>query len=198
MTQYCIGVDEVGRGPLAGPVTVGAVCVPHTFDWQTLPGVKDSKQLSENVREEIYRDACVLKRAGQILFTTASVGPATIDRIGITRAVSLAIERAISRVTTDPEATEVLLDGLLAAPQRFTQQRTITGGDGKEPIIGLASIVAKVTRDRYMVRLDAREPYGEYGFASHKGYGTKAHRAALQEHGLSDMHRRSYCRQLIA
>jgi ribonuclease HII len=137
----------------------------------------------------------------------------TIDRIGITRAVALATARALRSLTKDRPArtigqtygigridigqTYVKLDGLLRAPQEFTHQATIIRGDQTEKEIGLASILAKVTRDRFMARIAASPQFAPYEFHLHKGYGTATHRAALRRHGLSAMHRRSFCKGLI-
>lgn len=188
---HLIGVDEAGRGALAGPVAVGAVCVPADFDWGLLPGVRDSKLLSPATRERLFIAANMLRREGILDFRVALVGAVTIDRSGINHAVALGISRILSRLDQDPEAVEVRLDGLLRAPAVYAHQHTIVRGDQTEPTISLASIVAKVTRDRYMVRLAPR--YEPYGFAVHKGYGTERHRAALAKHGISDVHRRYFC-----
>lgn len=187
-----IGVDEAGRGALAGPVAVGAAFVPIDFDWGLLPGVRDSKLLSPTARERIFLEAQRLRRVGALDFRVALVGAATIDRSGITRAVALGIARTLRALERSPTDVEVRLDGLLRAPAAYPFQETIVRGDLTEPAISLASIVAKVTRDRHMVRLAPR--YASYGFAVHKGYGTKQHRAAIAAHGISDVHRRYFCR----
>jgi ribonuclease HII len=190
--QWFIGIDEAGRGPLAGPVAVGAVLVPVDFDWSSIPGVGDSKKVAPKNREAIFRCAQELKQQGVLDFGVSLNGAALIDRIGISRAVALGIERALKRLNPhDPQKTSVLLDGLLRAPASYAQQQTIIGGDGKELVIGLASILAKVTRDRYMARIALRHP--EYAFESHKGYGTKAHCDAIRTYGLSPLHRRTFC-----
>lgn len=201
--RYVVGIDEVGRGPLAGPVAVGVACVPTNFNWNTIPGVTDSKQLTETKREEIAKTARRLKAAGQLHYEVAMVSAKIIDRIGIVPAIALAMDRALKRTerqhsttatcSTFENSSSVKLDGGLKAPERYQQQETIIKGDARVPEIGLASIVAKVTRDRYMSRLAERAAYSSYGFAQHKGYGTKAHRTAIAEQGLSDQHRQSYC-----
>ncbi|HMA77948.1 MAG TPA: ribonuclease HII [Candidatus Paceibacterota bacterium] len=203
-SQYIIGIDEVGRGPLAGPVGVGVACVSVGFDWQQLPDVTDSKQLSEAGRENIFTLAKQLQQAGELRYEVSLVSAAVIDRIGIVPAIKLAMDRTLRRLernqpdstvncTIGPETVTVKLDGGLRAPKRFVQQETFIKGDALVPEIGLASIVAKVTRDRYMTRLAQRAAYESYGFASHKGYGTKAHREAIAKKGVSDQHRISYC-----
>lgn len=196
--QWLIGVDEAGRGPLAGPVAVGAALVAPDFDWSCIDGVADSKQLSEHTREALFEMARELKRSGRLDYQVTLIGAGTIDRIGIAPAVRRGITRTIAaleyRHALTPDGVLVKLDGALRAPSRFTYQETIVGGDGKERCIGLASILAKVTRDRYMRRVAARYPL--YQFETHKGYSTKAHRERIAEYGISDMHRRTFCTQL--
>ncbi|MEX0917964.1 MAG: ribonuclease HII [Candidatus Paceibacterota bacterium] len=198
MQKWRIGIDEAGRGPLAGPVAVGAVLVTADFDWQLVSGVDDSKKLSEARRNAVFDTACSLKRDGVLDWQVTLIGPQIIDDIGIVPSVRKGIARTIAalekRNAFVPKSVEVLLDGALRAPTRFGRQRTIIGGDGLEQCIGLASILAKVRRDRYMTRLAKRYP--QYEFAVHKGYGTKRHCACILEHGLSDVHRRSFCRGL--
>ena len=187
-----VGVDEVGRGPLAGPVAVGIVLISAHFDWRELPGVHDSKQLSVPLRESVVQRAKQLKLEGKIDFCITSVSAKVIDRIGITKAITLCIERGMRRLAVDPHATKVKLDGLLRAPKEFTYQETIVKGDAKEKVIGLASILAKVQRDRYMTRIAQRYPV--YAFEKHKGYGTAFHKKMIQKHGFSPLHRHSFCR----
>ncbi|MAZ29725.1 ribonuclease HII [bacterium] len=208
MQKWLIGVDEVGRGPLAGPVAVGVACVPAGFAWRQLPGVTDSKQLTEAKREEIFKRARELQQAGALRYEVSLVSAKVIDRIGIVPAINLAMDRALQRLTTKKQNTSVnwgilpsectvKLDGGLRAPERFGVQETIIKGDARESIIGLASIMAKVTRDRYMTRLAKRAAHTPYNFHIHKGYGTKAHRAAISKYGLSDQHRKSFCRSYV-
>jgi ribonuclease HII len=193
--KFLIGVDEAGRGALAGPVAVGVTLVSSNFDFTCIPGVKDSKQLSPRERERIYALARELQREKILNFKVAMVGAVTIDRIGITQAVSLAIARALVRLACPPDEAEVRLDGLLSAPFVYTKQQTIIRGDQTEPVISLASIMAKVTRDRYMVRI-ARH-YSLYELARHKGYGTLIHRQCIKKHGLSDLHRKYFCKRFV-
>ncbi|HEU4677224.1 MAG TPA: ribonuclease HII [Candidatus Paceibacterota bacterium] len=189
--RYIVGVDEAGRGPLAGPVAVGAVVVSHDFDWALLPGVDDSKRVPAVERLRIYGEAKALKASGVLDYAVSLVAPSVIDRAGIVRAVARGISRSLSKLALDPTLVEVRLDGLLRAPRAYGFQRTIVGGDGLEKVIGLASIMAKVTRDRFMERVARRYPH--YGFDAHKGYGTPEHRKAILEHDLCPLHRRSYC-----
>ena len=193
--KFLVGVDEAGRGPLAGPVAVGIACVPQNFDWKLIPGVGDSKKVSPKNREAIFRTAVKLKKAGVITYAVTLVSASTIDRIGITGAVKLGIERGFKKLALNPKQTVVKLDGLLKAPAEFLNQETIIKGDAKEKVIGLASILAKVTRDRTMVRI-ARD-YPEYDFEIHKGYGTQKHRDIMTKYGLTPIHRRSFCNKFL-
>ena len=191
MARVLIGVDEAGRGPLAGPVYVGIVMIPVGFNIKkAFPGVNDSKKLSEKKREELYEIAVVLKKAGTIDFCVRFASAETIDRIGITKAVTRGVWGGVKKLGRNPKEVHVLLDGLLHAPPEYSQ-KTIIRGDATEPIISLASIVAKVSRDRLMCRL--AKQYPEYGFEIHKGYGTKSHRETLARMGISEVHRRTYC-----
>lgn len=196
MSKYTkvVGVDEAGRGPLAGPVAVGAVVVPKNFDWRLVEGVRDSKKLSHKNREAIFMRTKQLQREGRLDFKISMVSAKVIDRVGITRAVAMATARALKRLQLNPNTTFIKLDGLLKAPEIFVNQETIVGGDDSEPEIALASIIAKVTRDRHMTRITKKYPH--YGFEIHKGYGTKSHRSLIKEHGMCEIHRKSFCRNL--
>ncbi len=194
-THYIIGVDEVGRGPLAGPVTVAAAMIPYDFSFgDTRPN--DSKKISEKKREEWYLYA---EEHPDISYATASISPNIIDKIGISKATILAVKRSIEKLSsvwkTDIQVKqiEVLLDGLLYAPAQYKQQ-TIIKGDEKEPVISLASIIAKVTRDRMMIDISKKFP--QYGFESHKGYGTKKHYESIKKYGILDIHRKSFLKSL--
>lgn len=192
--KWEIGIDEVGRGPLAGPVAIGIVKVPVGFDWEQLPGVTDSKKLTPEKRAVIHTLARDLRHRGVIDFTVAQVGASVIDERGISFAIRLAMARAISRLQLHPYTTSFRLDGSLFAPSHYTQA-TIIKGDALYPEIGLASIVAKETRDAFMRRIHRR--YRQYGFADHMGYGTVMHRAAIKQYGLSPIHRASYCKNVL-
>ncbi len=201
MQKWVIGVDEAGRGPLAGPVSVGVALVPTDFDWQLIPGVGDSKQVSEKKREVIYLRAKELQKAGQLDFAVELVSAKVIDTKGIVPAITAAMAKALSRLVQPRRVLgqdEVLvkLDGGLKAPREYVHQETIIKGDSKEKVIGLASIMAKVTRDHYMERVAKKADFLVYDFAQHKGYGTKAHRDAIAKYGLSPEHRASYCKNL--
>lgn len=178
--DYLCGVDEVGRGPLAGPVVAAAVILNPA---RPIPGLADSKKLSERRREALYAEICTHALAW-------SVGRAEveeIDRVNILQASLLAMSRAVAGLAIAPSAA--LVDGNKLPPLPCPA-RAVIGGDASEACISAASIVAKVTRDREMVALDARYP--GYGLAGHKGYPTAAHRRALAELGVSAIHRRSF------
>jgi ribonuclease HII len=189
-----IGIDEAGRGPLAGPVAVGAVIVPSDFDWAQLAGVRDSKQLRPQVREQIYEKLLSLERRGALKYAVRFSSCTYIDQFGIVSAIRRALHAAIYALEADISETVVLLDGGLRAPREFYNQRTIIRGDESEPVISLASIAAKVLRDKRMEEL--AELYPAYGFEAHKGYGTTEHRRAIAKLGLSDLHRVSFCSRL--
>lgn len=198
--RFLVGVDEAGRGPLAGPVAVGAVCVPLCRNGRaihpllsargTRGNAKDSKRLSETAREICFKEVLQAKQEGTLFFSVALVGPELIDRQGIVSAVRLGVGRSLRKLAVNPEECFVLLDGLLKAPPEFRLQKTIIRGDQQEPIVALASIVAKVTRDRNMRRL--AKVYPAYGFEKHKGYGTRAHYEAIRQSGVCLLHRRSF------
>ncbi len=198
--QYIVGIDEAGRGPLAGPVAVGVVIAPVGFDIAyEFPGVADSKALSEKKREHLF--AMLRERTDEIPHSTiqfsVSFSSATfIDSHGIVPAVQRALDEALSLVAPSPDDVSIFLDGSLHAPERYIQQETIIRGDVTVPIISLASIVAKVSRDSYMVRMAKRFPM--YGFEKHKGYGTKMHREALVAHGPSSIHRRTFLHNFLS
>lgn len=196
--KWLIGIDEAGRGPLAGPVAVGVAAIPLDFDWALIPGVGDSKQIKEKERERVFARAKELKKLGQINFAVCQVSASLIDKKGIVNAVSTGMKRALDKLALDPNDCVVRLDGSLKAPDVYLDQTTIIGGDGLEPAIGLASIMAKVTRDRFMTKLDKQPELAAYGFAIHKGYGTSKHRALIKQYGLSAIHRRSFCKNCLA
>lgn len=177
---YVCGIDEVGRGPLAGPVVAGAVILPKDCD---ILYINDSKQLSEKKREELY-DIIMEKAVG------AAVGYASVERIdeiNILQATFEAMREAISKLPVSPD---ILLNDAVTIPQVTIPQVPIIKGDAKSISIGAASIIAKVTRDRLMVEYDSVFP--EYGFASNKGYGSAAHIEAIKKIGPCPIHRRTF------
>lgn len=190
MAAFLIGVDEAGRGPLAGPVAVGLVIVPSFMDIrETFPGVADSKILSEDTREEIFSLLERYAEYGVVRYCVEFASARLIDERGITYAVRRCIARGVQTLAPEPEGHHVLLDGLLRAPQHYAQ-KTIIGGDASEPVISLASIAAKVKRDRLMRKL--AKQYPGYGFEAHKGYATLKHYEAIKRLGLCEIHRRTY------
>ncbi len=192
MKKSLIGIDEAGRGPLAGPVAVGAVMVPADFDWSLVAGATDSKKMTEKARERIYAIMLQLRETGVLDFAVAFSSAKMIDTEGIVPAVHTAIASALVKFSeVKPREVKVLLDGGLRAPDHFLDQETIIRGDLLEPVISLASIAAKVERDRLLVKAAKRYPF--YGFEIHKGYGTLAHRSAIQKYGLCDLHRATFC-----
>ena len=190
MKSHVLGIDEAGRGPLAGPIALGLVVASRGFDvGAEFPGIKDSKLLTERSREKFFAQLEARAQRGDLRFSVQFSAASTIDDLGMTGAIVTAIERGIEELSLDPEWCEVLLDGALKAPPEFAQ-KTIIHGDATVPIISLASVAAKVSRDRVMV--DLAKQYPEYGFDLHKGYGTPAHYVALEKHGPSTVHRHSY------
>ncbi len=197
--EYIIGIDEAGRGPLAGPVSVGVALIPVDFDWNRLPGVGDSKKLSPNKRLAIFELTQKLKQEGGLDYSVSLVSAKRIDTFGIVPSINRALSQSLEAVMlrnslANPQNISVKLDGGLKAPANYLYQETIIRGDNQELIIGLASIMAKVTRDQYMEKIAEKADFSSYSFAVHKGYGTKMHIAAIKENGLSTEHRTSFCR----
>ena len=177
------GVDEAGRGPLAGPVCAAAVILPVDVD---IPGLNDSKKLSDKKRRELFPVICEKAIAYGIAFADAG----EIDEINILQATYLAMERAMEKLPVKPDFA--LIDGNRAKDFGIPLE-TVVGGDGRSASIAAASILAKVTRDDYM--LQQADIYPQYGFEVHKGYGTKAHYAALTAHGHCPIHRMSFLKK---
>ena len=191
--QYVIGIDEAGRGPLAGPVAIGAVKIPINFDKKFFKSIKDSKKLSVLERELWFDLAIEAKKQGLLDFAVSLVSEKVIDRRGIAHAVRLGIKRGLKALGVSTDA-QVFLDGGIKAPEQFVHQVTVIRGDEKIPIVSLASIVAKVTRDRKMVKLSKKFP--EFDFQTHKGYATLFHRQAIRKFGPTIIHRRSFIKNL--
>ena len=183
--QYICGIDEVGRGPLAGPVVAGAVILPRDCDILYL---NDSKQLSEKMREALYDE--IMKKA--VATGIGIVSPARIDEINILQATYEAMRMAISNLKIKPD---LLLNDAVTIPEVNIRQVPIIKGDAKSASIAAASIIAKVTRDRLMVQYEEVLP--GYGFASNKGYGSSAHIKAIQEMGATPIHRQSFIKNFI-
>lgn len=201
LMRYFIGVDEAGRGALAGPVCVGAVLVPEDFKWREAfvlvtrrgrgePVLRDSKKLSSQQRDILF---AYIEAHGRLKHAAAFVDARVIDAIGIVNAAHEAAVSALKSLGVSPEKVEVLLDAGLRVPEEWSQESFVRG-DERIPAIALASIVAKVSRDRFMESI--APSYGAYGFDEHKGYGTLAHRTSIRRSGLSDIHRVSFCSNL--
>ncbi len=179
--EYICGIDEAGRGPLAGPVVVGAVILPKD---SFIEGVNDSKKVSEKKREKIYE----LIKQEAISYGVGIVDQNEIDEINILNATKHAVTMAIESLSVKPDI--ILVDALTNIDTKGIPYKSIIKGDAKEYSIAAASIIAKVTRDRMMMQWD--EVYPEYGFAKHKGYGTSAHISAIKEYGPCPLHRKSF------
>ncbi|MEO8205611.1 MAG: ribonuclease HII [Chthoniobacterales bacterium] len=175
------GVDEAGRGPLAGPVVAAAVILPKSFTHSVL---NDSKKLTHTQREKIYLE---LTSSEEIIWAVASCDHEIVDRINILKATHQAIAQALAALSSPP--LHVLVDGLRISILT-TPQTPLVGGDGISLSIAAASVIAKVTRDRFMLEMDAQYPL--YGFARHKGYATADHLANLRTHGPCPIHRKSF------
>lgn len=178
--ELVAGIDEAGRGPLAGPVCAAAVILPKAL---VIDGINDSKKLSEKKREMLFD--VIIKSA--IAYSIEFVSPEVIDEINIRQATSLAMHNALKNLET--KADYVIIDGNDNIPYEIPFEYVIKG-DAKSQTIAAASILAKVSRDRLMTELD--KEYPEYCFAKHKGYGTKVHIEAIQKFGVSPVHRKSF------
>ncbi len=179
--SYIAGVDEVGRGPLAGPVVAAAVILPQDFD---VLGIDDSKKLSPKKREELFD----VIREKALAWSVGWVGPERIDEINILEATQEAMTQAVQGLSLQPD--HVLIDGNFTVRALALPQTAIVKGDANSTSIAAASILAKVTRDRYMEEMDS--VYPGYAFASNKGYGTKAHYDGLKAQGPTPIHRKTF------
>ena len=183
--SYICGIDEAGRGPLAGPVVAGAVVLPKG---KRILYVNDSKKLSEKKREELFD---VIKEEA-LSFGLGIVSPERIDEINILQATYEAMREAVNKLSVSPD---ILLNDAVTIPGIDIRQVPIIKGDAKSLTIASASILAKVTRDRIMAEYDLQYP--EYGFAKHKGYGTKAHIDAIRQFGPCPIHRKTFIKNFI-
>ncbi|MBU3968814.1 ribonuclease HII [Patescibacteria group bacterium] len=236
--RYLIGIDEVGRGPLAGPVCVCSFVISKdnerrlapvpqsyalatgqaqiknrrwtpvpqsyalatgqaqnttkSFDMRTFAGVKDSKKLSAKKREEWFEKIKNLKKKEEVDYKIAYISNSEIDKIGISKSIKKAIKKCLKDI--NPKTCKVLLDGGLKAPKEFLNQKTIIKGDEKKKIISLASIIAKVSRDKKMCGYSKKYP--EYEFHKHKGYGTTLHIKKIKKHGSCKIHRKTYIKNI--
>lgn len=199
MSRFFVGIDEVGRGPLAGPVAVCAFCLKEElledFVKEIFGGkIRDSKKLTKKKREEIAEIITQKKKEGLLDFKISTAEAVVIDKYGINPSIKKSLEKSILGLGLDPKFTLVFLDGGLKAPEEFVNQETIIKGDSSNALIAVASILAKVYRDTLMIKY-AKE-YTQYKFESNMGYGTKAHMDALREVGISPIHRVSYLSNL--
>jgi len=218
--KYIVGIDEVGRGPIAGPVAVCAFVIKDDLllvnqKEKKLPKLKDSKKLSKKQREVWFEYLKVAKTEGFCDYCVSFVSSENIDKFGITKCIQKALNKSLNKVATQgfqnfPRFTQstgaytdenfespaslasfqIFLDGGLKAPKEFVNQETIIKGDELHPVISCASIMAKVMRDRVMMNFS--KEYPEYGFDSHVGYGTKAHYNAIKKHGQTPIHRKTF------
>jgi len=191
--KWVIGIDEVGRGPIAGPVTIGFCVVRASFFSKIkreFSGINDSKKLSARKREYFYG---LLMEHKNVIAHTVSISAQKIEKDGIAYAISYAIRKGLENaIKINPQKCFVLLDGTLRAPDSYIHQKTVIRGDSLVPIISAASIIAKVTRDAYMTR--QHKKYLHFGFNKNKGYGTKNHYNAIRRYGLTPLHRKSWIR----
>lgn len=198
--KFIIGVDEAGRGPLAGPVSVGIFGAEKGMEKWLLKNIfdnklRDSKKLSPKKREEIYKKFCELKKVGKVQFSVSHISNKVIDEKGISYAIKFGISKSLKKLNVKHSVFNIRLDGLLKAPEECKNQKTIIKGDEKDVFIACASIVAKVQRDRLMCHLSSKYPL--YELQIHKGYGTRLHYSLLRKHGLSDVHRRSFLKRVL-
>jgi len=198
-----VGIDEVGRGPIAGPVTVGIfVCEKNNLNkiLKSGPGgLKDSKKLTKIKREVWSKYLHICKKEKLCNFVVVSVSAKEIDKIGINKSIQKSIDSCLNKLNKiynlKSRAYNILLDGGLKPPVEYKKYKTIIKGDEKEPVIAMASIVAKVKRDQYMVKMSLK--YSNYGFEKHMGYGTQMHYKALKDKGLTNLHRKTYLKNIL-
>ena len=197
MKSNSFGIDEAGRGPLAGPVSVAVFGTKNGFNIKGFPKGKDSKKMSEKEREKWMGIFEYEKKNRNIFFEQAFFSAKVIDKKGIVFAINSAMKKCLKKlekVGLDKDSM-ILLDGALLAPSEFLSQKTIIKGDEKEKVIACASIIAKVKRDKLMIKLSKKYP--DYGLDIHKGYGTLKHRQAIKKLGLSPIHRKTFCKSFL-
>jgi ribonuclease HII len=190
-----IGIDEVGRGPIAGPVTVCALALLKPLPRAFFVGLADSKKLSRQRREVWFTKIQNERKRGSVVYAVSSCSAKMIDTIGIAPAIQKALTRSLKKLALPPSKVQVYLDGGLKAPGLYINQKTVIKGDEKIPAISLASIVAKVTRDRYMFRMASLHP--SHGFEKHVGYGTKIHYERIKKYGLIPLHRKTFLKSFV-
>lgn len=193
---WIVGIDEVGRGPLAGPVTLCGIAIRSSeYKKSRWRGLTDSKQMTKSAREVWYNRAKEIQKTGVICVALVSKTAVQIDRKGINSCITDCIKQILAKLALNPKTTQVLLDGGLKAPTEYIYQRTIIKGDQKEKIISLASVIAKVSRDAYMTKLAKKYP--QFGWEINKGYGTKLHREILKKRGFTSFHRKTFLSRII-
>ncbi len=198
--EYLVGIDEAGRGPLAGPVSIGTSFIPKSksksiFNLLKKNGLNDSKQVKELKREKLYEVLNQLQKEGKINWSATLVSAKIISTKGISHAINFGIKRNLEKLKIKERETEIILelDGALKVPKgNWKKSSVIIKGDSIKPSIMIASILAKVTRDRYMKKNSKKYP--QYGFEIHKGYGTLKHRNLIKKHGLCKEHRVGWCK----
>lgn len=199
--KYLIGIDEVGRGPIAGPVAVGAFVFLRPEAKNLFKGVKESKQLPEEKREKWFEKIKEIQKKNLIDFSVVFQSEKIIDTKGLSFSIKNALKISLEKLNKkyklnkNPKKCKVLLDGGLKAPSEYLDQKTIIKGDAREMVIALASICAKVLRDRKMRKLAKK--YSDYDFDVNKGYGTKRHYKAIEKFGLTTLHRRSFLQKTL-
>lgn len=187
-----VGIDEAGRGPLAGPLSVGLVLIKKRRQLD-LSGLRDSKKLTEINREEWFLKIKDWEKRDLITSAHMFVSSKIIDKKGLAYASKYAVKKLLDKALINPKDVRVLLDAGLYAPKEFLQ-KSIVKGDEKISEISLASIIAKVKRDRFMIRISRKYPI--YEFDVHKGYGTKKHISIIQREGISDLHRNRFLKNI--
>ena len=195
--NYCeIGVDEAGRGPIAGPVAVAAVGIIDSEIISTFfpNGIKDSKKMTAKARQYCYNTIIRYAKEGRLRFTAGFISAQSIDELGIVPSCTAGVAGVLDKLRVG-HTESVMLDGRLYAPKQYSNQASFDKGDEQYPGIALASVVAKQLRDQRMVELGNQYP--AYGFEQHRGYGTKAHYEALLRHGLSKEHRRTFLKRFL-
>ncbi len=204
--NFIVGIDEVGRGPLAGPMYI---CVFGYFENEEknlkkiLENIDDSKKISEKKREVFFEKISELKKEKKVFAEIFSCSALEIDKFGLSKCLKKMIEKGLEKILKDadlpsanpPQNFQIFLDGSLKAPEKYQNQKTIIGGDGKIFSISCASVTAKVKRDEYMKKITKNFP--EYKFEKNKGYGTKEHRKAIAKIGISKIHRKTFCKKFV-
>lgn len=198
VNKYIIGIDEVGRGPVAGPLVMCGACMPVNV-YEKLKGTDelpktDSKKMSAKKRNEWFENFKAMQKSGDLNVCIVSAPANEIDKSGISACLKKGVKDILEKLGAETE-TKILLDGSLSAPVEYVNVDVIIKGDEKEPIIGTASIIAKVSRDSYMQKM--HEKYPEYGFDTHVGYGTKKHLDFIKKSGPTPLHRKSFLKNYI-